>query len=60
MNSEKRNKNRNMTRREFVKTSAAAAALAGLPANFAFTAGSDRIRVGLIGCGSRGTGAAFN
>jgi predicted dehydrogenase len=47
------------TRRDFLKASAAVAgtaALAGLPAVHA--AGSDVIKVGLIGCGGRGTGAA--
>ena len=42
------------TRREFVK--AAAALLAAAP--LAHAAGDDRIRVGLVGCGGRGTGAA--
>lgn len=31
-----------------------------LPAGGTFTAGSDRIRVGLVGCGGRGTGAALH
>jgi predicted dehydrogenase len=46
------------SRRQFVQT--AAAATAGLMAsgNFAFAAGADAIRVGLVGCGGRGTGAA--
>ncbi len=52
------------TRREFVKTSAAvtaAAAMAPLASGRGFFAGgSDTIRVGVIGCGGRGTGAAFN
>ncbi len=50
-----------VSRREFVKSTAAAAAGASfmLGANrFAYAAGSDRLRVGLIGCGGRGTGAA--
>jgi myo-inositol 2-dehydrogenase/D-chiro-inositol 1-dehydrogenase len=51
------------TRRDFLKTSAATASVAvatqlSLPAVHA--AGSDRIRVGLIGCGNRGRGAAEN
>jgi len=48
------------TRRSFLKTSAAAGtALAGLAAGGAVhAAGSDVIRVGLIGCGGRNTGAA--
>jgi predicted dehydrogenase len=45
------------SRRDFLKTSAAtAAALAAIPN--AHAAGSDILRVGLIGCGDRGTGAA--
>jgi predicted dehydrogenase len=50
------------SRREFLKTSAliaggaAAAGLPGIPAVYA--AGGDSIRVGVIGCGGRGTGAA--
>ncbi len=54
-----------VSRREFVRTSAAAAGAAVIPAAawakpgyFAF--GSDVIKVGLIGCGGRGTGAAAN
>jgi len=50
------------TRRDFLKTSsvvAGAGLLAGMnvPAG-AFAAGDDTIKVGLIGCGGRGTGAA--
>ena len=44
------------SRRAFLKTAGAVGALAGLPA--AHAAGSDIIRVGLVGCGDRGTGAA--
>jgi myo-inositol 2-dehydrogenase / D-chiro-inositol 1-dehydrogenase len=52
-------------RRDFLKVSMAAAggaaALGGLSlASSAHAAGSDIIRVGLIGCGSRGPGAAVN
>ena len=48
------------TRREFVKeTAAAGAATAGLlMAGTAHAAGSDVIRIGIVGCGGRGTGAA--
>ena len=49
---------RRLTRREFVKTSAAATAVPLAVARFAHAAGSDEIKVGLIGCGGRGTGAA--
>lgn len=52
------------TRRQFIKTSAAVAggALIGqLPLErSAHAAGSGTIRIGLIGCGGRGTGAAVN
>jgi len=45
------------TRRDFVKASAAGAAVLTLPA-WATAGSEERIRVGLIGCGGRGTGAA--
>ncbi len=50
-----------LSRRGFLKT--AGAATVGFSAlmhsgHFAYAAGSDRIRVGLIGCGGRGSGAA--
>jgi myo-inositol 2-dehydrogenase / D-chiro-inositol 1-dehydrogenase len=50
------------SRRQFLKLSAGlTATLAGLNiARSAHVAGSDRIRVGLIGCGKRGTIAAMN
>jgi predicted dehydrogenase len=44
------------SRRDFLKTAAAAGTLAAVPNVHA--AGSDVLRVGLIGCGDRGTGAA--
>src|SRR5262245_7398960 len=54
-----------LSRRRFLKTattavvgSAVASGLDFVPA--AHAAGSDEIRVGLIGCGGRGTGAARN
>ena len=46
-----------VSRREFVKATAAMAA-AGAVVNWAHAEGSATIRLGLIGCGSRGTGAA--
>jgi predicted dehydrogenase len=54
-----------LSRRDFVKLSAAtttAAVLASLGANrvLAASAGRERLRVGVIGCGGRGTGAAQN
>lgn len=45
-----------ITRREFVKSTVAAGALAILPSSRVRGA-NDRIRVGLIGCGGRGAGA---
>jgi predicted dehydrogenase len=50
-----------MSRRDFVRLSAAAAAAtAALPRVMGSTSGSQTIRVGLVGCGGRGTGAAQN
>jgi len=49
------------SRRDFMKSSttvAVGAALAGSIASRAFAAGDDVIKIGLIGCGGRGTGAA--
>ncbi len=48
----------NMTRREVIGASALAAASALMAGgNYAFAQGSDKLKVGLIGCGGRGTGA---
>ena len=50
-----------LTRRELLKSSAVTAgalALSGVAAPLAEARGSDTIRVGVIGCGSRGSGAA--
>jgi predicted dehydrogenase len=47
---------RSVTRRGFLGSSAATAALAAIP--HAHAAGRDMLSVGLIGCGGRGTGAA--
>jgi predicted dehydrogenase len=44
------------TRREFLKAAAVASTLATAP--HVHAGGSDVLRIGLIGCGSRGTGAA--
>ena len=49
-----------VSRREFLKTSAAmsaAALVSGLGTSHIYAAGSDTIKVGLIGCGGRGNGA---
>jgi predicted dehydrogenase len=51
----------NPTRRDFVKSSAVltgAATFAALGTNFAYAAAEGKIKVGLVGCGGRGTGAA--
>jgi predicted dehydrogenase len=55
--------NTSASRREFMKTTAGIAAAGGALAAlgspaFAHAAGSDVLRVGLIGCGGRGSGAA--
>jgi len=47
------------TRRDFLKTSTAATVGLGVLTN-AHAAGSDTIKVGLVGCGGRGTGAGEN
>ena len=51
------------SRRDFLKTSSAAAVGTGLLAAFPMTArafadGDDAVKIGLVGCGGRGTGAA--
>jgi predicted dehydrogenase len=55
---------RSATRRDFLKTSAVLASSAALAPlaleRSAHAAGSDIIRIGLIGCGGRGTEAALN
>jgi len=54
------------TRRQFLKTSSLAAATSGAIAgvlscpSMVHAAGSNQLRVGLIGCGGRGTGAAID
>ena len=52
------------TRRQFLKTSSLLAASAGVglsaKAQAVHTGGTDVLKVGLIGCGGRGTGAAIN
>jgi len=54
-----------LSRRDFVKASTLAAAAVSVPAtswagNLFHARGSDTIRMGMIGCGGRGTGAAGN
>src|SRR5262245_61162489 len=45
------------SRRDFLKTTAAAGVAASVSSAGVFAAGNDTIKVGLIGCGGRGTGA---
>jgi predicted dehydrogenase len=48
-------------RREFCRTAAAASVAAAIPGSLGvFAQGSDAIRVGVIGCGGRGTGATID
>src|SRR5262245_26439744 len=63
MNDPQETSTKSQSRRDFLKTStvAAGAALAtGLAVPAVHAAGSDTIKVGLIGCGGRGTGALEN
>lgn len=50
------------SRRDFLRTSSllSAALATGVAGSGAHAAGSDTIKVGLVGCGGRGTGAAVN
>ena len=60
MNKDKEQPGRDLSRRDFVKA-AAMASLAGASAKLTsklYAAGSDVLKVGLVGCGGRGTGAA--
>jgi predicted dehydrogenase len=55
------NQHESVTRRDFVRTAAAASIAATFPASFdVFAQGSDAFKVGVIGCGGRGTGAAID
>ena len=50
-----------ITRRDFIKTSLAASLASAIPRNLGLhAAGSDMIRIGMIGCGGRATGAAID
>ena len=53
-------KNKQESRRQFLKVSGLAAAGTVLAASTAHAAGTDTIKVGIIGCGGRGSGAAEN
>lgn len=58
MTRSKKPTSRGLSRRRFLHASAGTAALAAAP--FVHAQGSDVLRIGLIGCGGRGTGAALN
>jgi predicted dehydrogenase len=50
-----------LSRRQFLKTSAAASAALGAQfSGVAYAQGLDKLRIGLIGCGGRGTSAVIN
>jgi myo-inositol 2-dehydrogenase/D-chiro-inositol 1-dehydrogenase len=49
-----------ITRRELIKTASLASLAAAFPGGLWAAGASERIRVGLIGCGGRGTGAAMD
>ena len=56
MKNQNRQKPDDLTRRDFIKTSAAlGAATLASGTNKIFAAGSDTVRIGLVGCGGRGT-----
>ena len=48
------------SRRDFIKASAAASVVPAMGASKAFAAGNEKIKVGMIGCGGRATGAMIN
>ncbi|MBN1766824.1 MAG: Gfo/Idh/MocA family oxidoreductase [Sedimentisphaerales bacterium] len=61
MNKQNNDKTDIISRRDFIKTSAVAGTASFLVGRSRlFAAGSDKLRVGLIGCGGRGTGAAMD
>ena len=58
-----RTKKEEISRRQFLKSSATAVSLTALTAGLqakAYAAGTGAIKIGLIGCGGRGTGAALD
>ncbi len=52
--------NTGLTRREVLKTASLASLAAAMPGGLFAAGASERIKVGLIGCGGRGTGAAID
>jgi predicted dehydrogenase len=60
MKDEATTRNAGMTRREVIKTASLASLAAAMPGGLYAAGASERIKVGLIGCGGRGTGAAID
>ncbi|NOR54016.1 MAG: gfo/Idh/MocA family oxidoreductase [Candidatus Aminicenantes bacterium] len=61
MNMKKKEKEPGISRRDFIKASSTVSMAAMISGTgILFASGSDKIRVGLIGCGGRGTGAAID
>jgi predicted dehydrogenase len=52
--------NPGLTRREVIKTASLASLAAAMPGGLFAAGASERIKVGIIGCGGRGTGAAMD
>jgi myo-inositol 2-dehydrogenase / D-chiro-inositol 1-dehydrogenase len=60
MSQEKSSRHKKTSRRDFLGASAALTGAAFTLSRHAYAAGSDTIKIGLIGCGGRGSGAAVN
>jgi predicted dehydrogenase len=60
MKDEATSENPGMTRREVIKTASLASLAAAMPGGVFAAGASERIKVGIIGCGGRGTGAAMD
>ncbi len=58
MNNKEKGKTKSLSRRDFIKASAAVSLTAmGVGTSHIFAAGSEKMRVALLGCGGRGNGA---
>jgi predicted dehydrogenase len=61
MMNEKSHRKNHFSRRDFIKTTVGASLAAAIPGSLGLHAGgTDTIRIGMIGCGGRGTGAAID
>jgi len=60
MKDETTSENPGVTRREAIKTASLVSLAAAMPGGVFAAGASERIKVGLIGCGGRGTGAAMD